>query len=214
MIPLKLRRNFTGRWVSLVAIFVASLGLSGFFPSPPLAPPSLLRSAASQALFREHWRNGDLIVLVRHAERCDHADAPCLSSAQGITARAQPVARELGHAFEALGASDVDIVSSPLIRAEQTAENMFGKSPLQQAWLFNCRGAMLSQVLQHKAPHRNLILVTHSECIQDLESSMGNPHPTMPAYASSLFLVDDGKGAPSLLGYLDADQWNSIVSTR
>ena len=212
MIPIRLRRDCKGFWASLAAILVVSLGTAAgfFFLNDPQTPLSLSTSAARQARLHEHWRTGNVIVLVRHAERCDHSDAPCLSSAQGITARTLPSVRELGHDFKELGARDVDIISSPLIRAVQTAENMFGKSPPRQAWLFDCKGTMLNQALQHKVPHHNLILVTHSECIQDLESSMGDSSPTTPAFASSWFLIDDGRSAPVLLGYLDADQWKEL----
>ncbi len=211
MMPLTLRRDCKNCLASLAAILVVALGTGGyFFLTCPLAPLSISASAARQAQLHEQWRNGNVTVLVRHAERCDHSDAPCLSSAQGITARTLPIVRELGRDFKGLGTSDVDIISSPLIRAVQTAENMFDESPLRQAWLFDCKGTMLSQVLRHKLPHHNLILVTHSECIQDLQSSMGDSNPTTPTFASSLFLIDDGKRAPTLLGYLDADEWKEL----
>src|SRR5688500_3618049 len=31
------------------------------------------------------WTKGELVVLVRHAERCDHSTNPCLDVADGIT---------------------------------------------------------------------------------------------------------------------------------
>lgn len=214
MISLKLGQLTGSRWACLTGLLVASLGVSGFFLEPPLAPRSLAHGGDGQAQLIKSWQAGDVIVLVRHAERCDRSDAPCLNAKDGITVRAQSVAKELGQSFEALGMANVNVASSPMLRAEQTAESMFGTAPIKQEWLFNCRGSMLKQARQHKVVHHNLILVTHSECIEDLESAISNPQPATPDYASSLFIIDNGHESPSLLGYLNADQWSAVGSTR
>ena len=214
MIPFKSRLVPGSRWVLLTAMILASFGASGFFQHAPSTLQSLAENSDSRSELLKNWRNGDVIVLVRHAERCDRSDAPCLSSADGITVRARSVASDLGHSFDAMGLANTDIASSPLLRARQTAEGMFGSTPAEEEWLFHCRGAMLARALRYKQPHRNLILVTHSECIRDLESAMSNPYPAIADYASSVFVIDNGREAPSLLGYLDADQWHAVVSTR
>lgn len=214
MISFKSRLMPGSRWIVLTVMILASFGASGFLLNDPSTLRSLAESGESRLELLKNWRNGDVIVLVRHAERCDRSDAPCLSSSDGITVRAQSVARELGLSFGAMGLANTDIASSPLLRAQQTAQSMFGNTPTQEEWLFDCRGAMLERALRYKMPRRNLILVTHSECIRDLETAMNNPYPAIPDYASSVFVVDKDREAPSLLGYLNADQWNSVVSTR
>jgi len=36
---------------------------------------------------RAQWQKGEVIVLVRHLERCDRGNSPCLTDTDGITAR-------------------------------------------------------------------------------------------------------------------------------
>lgn len=207
-------RLLSRRWLSLLAILPLIGVLSGFLPLDADQPPALVGNAARQAELREHWRQGDLIVLVRHAERCDRSSAPCLAAADGITVRGGQSAHDLGRDFATLGLANADILSSNQLRAAQTAASMFDKVPVEQPWLYDCQGSMLREALQHKVAHRNLILVTHSECIEDLEHSISVPDPATPDYTSSLFVLSNGVQAPRLLGYLDADQWPQQVSAR
>lgn len=46
----------------------------------------------------------------------------------------------------------------------------FDKASTSQDWLYNCRQTILADVLKPKVDQRNLILVTHSECIDQLEN--------------------------------------------
>lgn len=208
-------RRLLAKRLLVLPLVVLVLGLiSGFWLIRPPAAENIAHDPASLDALREHWRKGDLIVLVRHAERCDRSSSPCLASPEGITARAGAAAHELGEHFRVLGLADSDILSSPKIRAEQTAASMFGQAPAQQEWLASCKGSMLNDARQHKLPHRNLILVTHSECIEDLEHSVSVKDPATPDYASTLFVLSETDQAPRLLGYLDADQWPLNLSGR
>lgn len=210
----KLFRSLPRGWLSLLAIVPVIALLSGFLPLDFSRPTPLVGDAQRQAELREHWQQGDLIVLVRHAERCDRSSAPCLDKASGITVRGGESAHAIGQDFAALGLANADILSSEQLRAVQTATSMFGQAPQEQEWLYNCEGSMLSQALQHKIAHRNLILVTHSECIEDLEHSVSVKDPATPDYASTLFVLTAADQSPRLLGYLDADQWPLNLSGR
>lgn len=210
----KLPRSLSSRWLSLLAIFPVIALLSGFLPLDYSRPTPLVGDAKRQAELREHWQQGDLIVLVRHAERCDRSSAPCMGNLAGITVRGGQSAHEIGQDFAALGLANADILSSDQVRAVQTASSMFDRAPVEQNWLYKCEGSMLSQALQHKMAHRNLILVTHSECIEDLEHSVSVNDPATPDYASTLFVLSEKDQAPRLLGYLDADQWPLNVNAR
>jgi phosphohistidine phosphatase SixA len=199
--------SMSRRLLPLVAILPLIGLLSGFLPLDSSRPENLQGNTVLQQQLREHWQQGDLIVLVRHAERCDRSSSPCLAAAEGITVRGSQSARQLGQGFAALGLGNADVLSSDQLRAAQTAESMFDQTPVEQPWLYDCQGAMLQKALEHKVAHRNLILVTHSECIEDLEHSVSVTDPATPDYASSLFVLSDGRTATQLLGYLDADRW-------
>ena len=94
----------------------------------PAAAPDLAHGnvAGAQALLAG-WAKGDMIVLVRHVERCDHSSAACLVGNDGITERSRSVAVEVGKHFEQLGLSKADIYNSPMLRTAQTAAYMFNK---------------------------------------------------------------------------------------
>ncbi|MOA24074.1 Lipopolysaccharide core heptose(II)-phosphate phosphatase precursor [compost metagenome] len=151
-----------------------------------------------------------MIVLVRHVERCDHAKAACLNDREGITDRARAVAVGLGARFEQLGLDNADLYNSPLVRAAQTAGYMFNKVSAGDDWLINCRHDLLRNALAHKVAGRNLILVTHSECMQALETALQRPTSTF-GYGASLFVSTAQPQAPQLLGFIEASDWRSLA---
>lgn len=156
------------------------------------------------------WAKGDLIVLVRHVERCDHSKAACLTGDDGITGRSRGVAVEVGARFEQLGLSKADIYNSPVIRTAQTAGYMFNKVGVGEDWLINCKGTMLRDALAHKVAGRNLILVTHSECMAQLEKDLKLPTSTL-GYGASLFISAETPQAPRMLGFIEASDWRSVT---
>lgn len=153
------------------------------------------------------WNKGEMVVLVRHVERCDRSRAQCLAQPDGITERASDVAVGLGARFEKLGLARTDIYNSPLTRAAQTSAYMFHHASSTQDWLFNCRKTMLRDIRRYKVPGRNLILVTHSECMSALENALHFSMPS-PGYGSALFLSESAaRHAPQVLGYIEASDW-------
>ncbi|MEB0207391.1 histidine phosphatase family protein [Pseudomonas sp. CCC3.1] len=194
--------------VSVLTVFITVQLLSPS-PAPNLAK---LNNASRVLTLNQSWAHGDVIALVRHVERCDRTNAACLGPQDGVTVLGETVAQGLGNEFRQLGLKDVDIYSSDLTRARQTAEAMFARTVEAHSWIFNCRGTMLRDVLKHKVPGRNLVLVTHSECMDDLEAGMNVPTDTTFGYGASLFIKADGTSAqPQMLGYIETKDWGSIV---
>ena len=157
------------------------------------------------------WAKGNVIVLVRHVERCDHSSAACLNGNDGITDRSRSVAVGVGAQFEQLGLDKADIYNSPMIRTAQTAGYMFNKVGVGEDWLINCKGTMLRDALAHKVAGRNLILVTHSECIAQLERDLKLPTSTL-GYGASLFISARTPQAPRMLGFIEASDWRSVTT--
>jgi len=178
----------------------------------PKAVPDLAHGnvAGTQAL-AAGWAKGDMIVLVRHVERCDHSSAPCLSGNDGITDRSRSVAVAVGAQFEHLGLNHADIYNSPMTRTVQTAGYMFNHATTGEDWLISCKGRMLQDALAHKVPGRNLILVTHSECMAQLEKDL-KVSATTPGYGSSLFVSAANPAAPKMLGFIEASDWRTLSS--
>ena len=178
----------------------------------PAAVPDLAHGnvAGAQALLTG-WAKGDLIVLVRHVERCDHSRAACLTGNDGITDRARSVAVSVGAQFEQLGLDKADIYNSPMIRTAQTASYMFNKVAANEDWLISCKGTMLRDALAHKVAGRNLILVTHSECMAQIEKDLKLPAATL-GYGASLFISAATPQVPKMLGFIEASDWRSVSS--
>lgn len=159
------------------------------------------------------WDNGDVVVLVRHAERCDRSGNPCLGDDEGITVAGNEAADDIGDAFKALGLSNADIFSSPLLRTVQTAASMFDISIATQDWLSGCRKDLEQNMLNHKQASRNLLLVTHSGCIESVANALNTSGAEYDSeYTSALFVsVDKTSGRPRLLGYMNADDLERFV---
>jgi phosphohistidine phosphatase SixA len=177
----------------------------------PAAVPDLAHgNVAGARALAANWAKGDVIVLVRHVERCDHSSAACLSGNDGITDRSRSVAVGVGAQFERLGLNRADIYNSPVIRTAQTAGYVFNKVGGGEDWLINCRGTMLRDALAHKMAGRNLILVTHSECMSQLEKDLKLPASTL-GYGASLFILAETPQAPRMLGFIEASDWRSVT---
>lgn len=212
--PALVASRFTRYRNSLVIALVALLVLL-FFLLKPVAVPDLAHGnlAGARAL-SAGWAQGRMIVLIRHVERCDHSRAACLNAPDGITDRARDVAVGVGAQFEHLGLAQADIYHSPLTRAVQTSGYMFNKAGSGEGWLIDCKHSLLRDALAHKVAGRNLVLVTHSECMAALEKALKLPSSTL-GYGASLFVSTDTlDGRPHMLGFIEASDWRSVAFNR
>ena len=115
------------------------------------------------------WQEGDLIVLVRHLERCSRVDAACLGEPSGITQRSTADGLKLREQFLGLGLAATDIYSSPLVRTSQTRTLLFPESTAYEDFLYQCKKDFVQDALAKKVPGRNLVLVTHSSCMDEVK---------------------------------------------
>jgi phosphohistidine phosphatase SixA len=198
-----------------VAVVLASallvIPLTVWLLQPAAVPDLAHGNVAGAKALADGWAKGDMIVLVRHVERCDHSPAPCLAGSDGITERSRSVAASVGAQFQRLGLSKADIYNSPILRAVQTANFMFSKAGVGEDWLISCKGTMLRDALAHKVAGRNLILVTHSECMTQLEKDLKLPTSTL-GYGASLFITAPTPQAAHMLGFIDASDWHTVTT--
>ena len=198
-----------------MAALTVSVLVTGFVLWPK-SPANLVEEGAqarTQLLLQ--WNAGEIAVLVRHTERCDRSDNPCLGPADGITRIGSEAAAGVGQGFVRLGLQQTDILSSPVTRTVQTAHYMFNSDPRTQEWLATCGSTLRNDVVAHKVAHRNLVLVTHSGCIADFEKQAGLKHAAKDAeYGSALFVRIDGNGQLQVLGMVNAEDWNSLLQVK
>ena len=202
------------RYQNTLVVLAASLlviPLTLWLLAPASVPDLAHGNVAGVRALAAGWAKGDMIVLVRHVERCDHSKAPCLVGNDGITDRSRSVAVGVGAQFEHLGLDKADIYNSPMLRTVQTAGYMFNKAGTGEDWLISCKGRMLQQALAHKVAGRNLILVTHSECMAQLEKDLKASTST-PGYGASLFISAATPTAPKILGLIEASDWRSVTT--
>ncbi|WP_368668885.1 histidine phosphatase family protein [Pseudomonas sp. Fl5BN2] len=200
------------RKIIFSAIAVAlTIVVSGFMLWPATPQDLALDNQMQQSGLYEHWRAGQVIVLVRHSERCDRSANPCLGPADGITQLGSVTASELGQAFRTLGMEHTDVLSSPMTRTLQTTQSMFNQAPRTQEWLVTCGKNLERDIKAHKLQGRNLILVTHSGCISDLESHLGFAHALASEYTSSLFVTLTADGEMQVVGIMNARNWPQVL---
>ncbi|SEL72267.1 Phosphohistidine phosphatase SixA [Pseudomonas agarici] len=196
------------------AIALMALLMTGFALWPKSHLDLALNDPMSSASVYAHWKAGDIIVLVRHAERCDRSSHACLGPEDGITRLGSRSAVDVGQAFQAVGMDNTDVLSSPTTRTTQTAQAMFGKTAISADWLLSCGPALGRDAVAHKAAHRNLVLVTHSGCIDDLEKELGYRHEVKSEYTSSILVSVGADGQLKMLGVINAENWQTTLGNK
>lgn len=188
------------------ALFVTTLVLvvSQLFIDPKPADLSESSFALTSNMLAE-WQGGDLIVFVRHLERCSRVDAACLNEPSGITWRASAVGLELRKEFVDLGLTATDVYSSPLIRTSQTSALLFAEPTANKDFLYQCKKSFVQDALAQKTPGRNLVLITHSSCMDEVNDSLSYAEVDYE-YGTAVF-VNVEADSQQLLGFIDTDDW-------
>ena len=108
------------RWLVVAAALVVIALAVIVFESPAIADLSEENRHEVPTL-KAQWQKGEVIVLVRHLERCDKEDAPCLVGTEGITERSVAEGQALGEDFYRLGLLNSDVYNSPLDRTAHSS---------------------------------------------------------------------------------------------
>ncbi|MGE8058519.1 histidine phosphatase family protein [Pseudomonas sp. NPDC089547] len=178
---------------------------------PDLGNPQQLQRSGLHA----QWSKGSVIVVLRHAERCDRSRGACLGDPSGITVAGSRTASDVGLGLQHLGLGTADVWASPEVRTRQTAQAMFGDSIATQDWLAQCDGHFANNAFAHKRSGHNLVLVSHSGCMEQLEQALEVPDSARSnSYASALFITQGSDGKAKLLGQMDASQWRKLVDAK
>jgi phosphohistidine phosphatase SixA len=108
--------------------------------------------------------NGDgaVIVMIRHAERCD--SAPAMPGRPHRYHRGRQRGWPGGPGPAPTGPGRGDLLSSPKLRTRQTAHFMLGQALASEDWLETCDKQFATKPWRKRSGH-NLVLVTHNGCI-------------------------------------------------
>lgn len=197
----KIKLLATALSVSLLAYSTAQLA-SGPQPADLSDSPFTLTSDVLS-----EWQDGDLIIFVRHLERCSRVDASCIDDEpSGITQRSTPTGLAMREQFLGLGLAATDVYSSPLTRTKQTSHLLFAEPVLNQDFLYQCEENFVQQALAQKVPGRNLVLVTHSSCMDEVNLSLGYAEVDYE-YGAAVFMNVENPTEHKILGFIDNDDW-------
>ncbi|MFJ4456505.1 histidine phosphatase family protein [Pseudomonas sp. NPDC089392] len=212
----QLHRLPYGTALFAVLCLLLTLGVAAVWAHSRLAIPNLGNPQHLQrsGLYTE-WSKGSVIVVLRHAERCDRSSNACLADPSGITVAGSQVAAEVGRGLQRLGLATADVWASPEVRTQQTAQAMFGKAIATQDWLNQCEDHFAEHVFSHKRSGHNLVLVSHSGCMEQLEQALEVPtYMSSNNYASALFITQGSDGKAELLGQIPASEWRKLVDAK
>jgi len=119
------------------------------------------------------WQAGELFVLLRHTEKCEAVENGCPPGDRGLTGEGVYQAKLIGEGLNRLGQGNADVYYSPAARTAMTAKiamtGTMHPTPLPAAWLVDgCKVELLDKIKARKKSGRNLVLVTHSSCLNAL----------------------------------------------
>ncbi|MGV6393779.1 histidine phosphatase family protein [Pseudomonas caspiana] len=207
----RMRRFNYGR-IALIASIVTLAMVSGWLlTATPVVDLGVSSNRLKSGLYQD-WARGDVVVMIRHAERCDRSGNTCLGTADGITKTGSNAAVAVGSGLQRLGLENTRMLASPLTRTRQTADFIAGRAVPTQNWLSECDNGFKGAVMANKKLKENLVLITHSGCIDQFERKMGvHASDRSSEYTQAFFVQVDGTHAPKILGSLDAAQWKNLT---
>lgn len=168
----------------------------------------------SESGLLQDWKDGAVIVMIRHAERCDSAPGPCLDDPAGITVSGSQAAQRVGQGLQQLGLAQTDRLSSPKLRTRQTAHFILGQPVASEDWLESCDRQFPAEAMARKRPGHNLVLVTHNGCIDHFARQQQVPGGEREsAYASALFVSVDSSGKARILGRMNEPDWQRVLAS-
>ena len=217
-------RNAKYIYYFMIILILVALGIGAEIFNSEEKTPSLRANNGHEGYnLLAHWKQGDVIALVRHTERCDRSENECLEGNKGITIRGKNNAVKLGGYFgELLQLNTATIYNSPIKRTEQTAHYMFGELSENKHWLLKGKGCkinLFNDMLKNKRDRKNLILITHSTCMDKLGESKGLKLIYMnfdiddiDTYGITVFFAVNKKlNQAYILGSLLLNEWDGFI---
>ncbi|MEO8643962.1 histidine phosphatase family protein [Pseudomonas sp.] len=194
-----------------LAAIAALTAVTWYFLAPRVPDLGAGNNLVQSGLY-EQWMDGNVIVMVRHAERCDRSSNPCFGAPEGITVNGQQQALAVAKGLQKLGLVKATLITSPETRTQQTADLIAGNAVTSQNWVGECDASFRDAAMAHKKLGENLVLITHSGCIDHFERTMRVPAGQRSSdYAEAFFIDADGAHAPKILGSLSVAQWKSVM---
>ncbi|QXQ20666.1 histidine phosphatase family protein [Pseudomonas tolaasii] len=201
MISSNLSRSIFGAGFIAAVLFTYRAFLEGGMVAELSSNKQLAESGLS-----EEWKNGNVILLIRHEERCDLSGSPCLGPDDGITLSGGERAKEAGVRIKSyFGLSNSDIFTDSATSSIQTSDIMLGNSSPLPSREDICGVDIISRLLKFKVANKNIIVVTDKVCVIDLIKYSGKRKSKNLEYGSLLFAKVSRYNRLEIIGILKSD---------
>lgn len=170
-------------------------------------PPRIIDlGIPSEKKLLKDWQDGNSIVLIRHAERCDQSQNTCYGPRDGITVVGSETAKTISETFKKIGVANADVYGTSTTRTLQTGLFAFGHvEKIDLPGL--CDNSMVKNLVALKRPGQNLVLITHKSCIRKIEKYFGFSHPSSAPYTSLIFFHPSENSIIELLGTITSEEF-------
>ncbi|MBF8722874.1 histidine phosphatase family protein [Pseudomonas guariconensis] len=213
-LPPKRRRHSYKAQIAVVGLLLVLAALTAWLSTRTHIVDLATEQQLSDSGLLQDWAEGAVIVMIRHAERCDSAPGPCLDDPSGITVSGSQAATRVGQGLHELSLDTADLYSSPKLRTRQTAHFILGQPVPNASWLERCDSRFAEEAIARKRPGHNLVLVTHNGCIDHFQRSLNVPGGERESgYASALFVSVASNGKARILGRLNEPDWQRVLAT-
>ncbi len=166
--------------------------------------------------FVDIWHQGKGIVVVRHTEKCSAMPGLCGEYDEGITGQGILDARKVGDGIRNLGDAPSIFFHSPTIRTTETAMALTSSSQEKQWLVHDCKNSLADHIKQEQLAGTNLVLTTHSHCINELTNRDGDSVLNFKAggnenFGIAVLLSQDDQGDLVTYGCILPQQWEAIL---
>jgi phosphohistidine phosphatase SixA len=205
------------RWrIAVPLVVVTTIMAAAFAWQYRIADDCLAIDAHANLMQRlqTRWAEQRIVVLLRHATKCDIDLPDCVDGNEVLTDHGREEAVTIGSGLRTLLSDDYEVRHSPLYRTRDTALLAFGESTDDMALAKPCKTTFQDYV-KALPMATNQILVTHSSCINSLTTTDGgrvlgintgkDPHFGIAAFFDRTDTGDE------LIGCMWPENWGVIA---
>lgn len=141
----------------------------------------------------QNSKSHPVVVILRHAERCDRSSHACLGNPRGITFRGKQQVMAMGRAWRAVAPSPYRIMASNAVRTQQSAQGFSGRTAIALASQLDstaCKGKSFRSFIDRmRADKAGLsVLFSHSQCLSYIAQRFADKDFS-PKYLEGLVLL-------------------------
>lgn len=168
----------------------------------------------------EGWRKQELVLMIRHASKCDGDHPDCPTDDEYLTEQGKLEAALIGKGLKLLE-EDFVAYHSPMTRTRDTARIALGDRSQPRGWLSTACKTDFPDYFYDLPSGSNYLLVTHSSCFDVFEKPgggflLGFDSGTRFHFGIAAFFKrfqdDQGHNQPGLMGCIWPEDWEDLAA--